>query len=233
MLKDLIKKGKYFDDAIEWYCYKYLFCITERAWLILITTFTALCLCIVLLNLYLLFPLKKDFIFVKYTDRNSDEFTILKKLSLSGKEEGQASLSRYLIGKYVEVYESYDYGNLEYQTNFIENNSIRKIYLGFKSNMNSTSMTSPILKYKLDTKRVITVQSVKLSFDPLTYSSTAVVNFKAQEVNKGAVINTTFNSVKLIFTLSSIKVSAAGVIPLKFTVNEYQYIQDLDIDSTQ
>ncbi|XGA08755.1 MAG: VirB8/TrbF family protein [Wolbachia endosymbiont of Xenopsylla cheopis] len=225
MLNDLIKKDKYFNDAIEWYCYKYLFCITERAWLISITTFTSLCLCIVLLNLYLLFPLKKDFIFVKYTDRNSDEFTVLKKLSLVNEEKEQVSLSRYLVGKYVEMYESYDYDNLEYQINFIENNSARKIYLDFKKSMNSTSMISPILKYRLDIKRVITVQSIKLSFDPLTYSSSAVVTFKAQEVNKEAVINTTFNSVKLTFTLSNIKVSAAGVIPLKFTVNEYHSIQ--------
>lgn len=224
MLKDLTKKGKYFNDAIEWYCYKYLFCITERAWLILTVTFTSLCLCTVLLNLYLLFPLKKDFIFVKYTERNSDEFTVLKKLSLSNKEKEQVSLSRYLVRKYVEIYESYDYDNLEYQMNFIENNSTRKIYLNFKNSMNSTSITSPILKYKLDIKRVITVESIDLSFDPLTYSSSAVVTFKAQEVNKEAVINTTLHSVKLIFTLSNVKVSAAGIIPLKFTVNEYQYI---------
>ncbi|WP_339045668.1 VirB8/TrbF family protein [Candidatus Mesenet endosymbiont of Agriotes lineatus] len=223
----MIKRSKYLDDAIEWYCYKYLFCITERAWLILMITFTSLCLCTVLLNLYLLFPLKKDFIFVKYTERNSDEFTVLKKLSFSNEEKEQVSLSRYLVGKYVETYESYDYDNLEYQVNFIENNSARKVYLNFKKNMNSASMTSPILKYRLGTKRVITVQSIKLSFDPLAYSSNAIVTFKAQEMNKEAVINTTFNSVELTFTLSNIKVSAAGVIPLKFTVNEYQSIQTI------
>ncbi len=221
-----IKQGKYFDDAIQWYCHKYLFCITERAWLTLIVSFTFLCLCSVSLNLYLLFPLRKDFIFIKYTERNSDEFTIIKKLSVSNKESEQTSLSRYLIKKYVETYESYDYNELSYQMNFIENNSARKIYLNFKENINSSNITSPILKYKLDTRRVIIVESVKLIFEPLTYSNSAIVVFKAQEIDRGAIINTAVYSVKLTFTLSNIKISAAGIIPLKFTVNEYQHIQN-------
>lgn len=98
----------------------------------LIVSLLLVCLCLLTLNIYLLFPIKKDLNFVKYMNHTEDEFSAMHKLSFSKKEDEYTSTARYLISKYIEIYESIKIVEPKYQENFIRNNSIHKIYQGFQ-----------------------------------------------------------------------------------------------------
>jgi type IV secretion system protein VirB8 len=75
-------------------------------------------------------------------NHTEDEFSAMHKLSFSKKEDEYTSTARYLISKYIEIYESINIVEPKYQENFIRNNSIHKAYQGFQEKMNSEAVSS-------------------------------------------------------------------------------------------
>ncbi|WP_265021826.1 conjugal transfer protein TraJ [Wolbachia endosymbiont (group A) of Icerya purchasi] len=214
-LLESVKNKSYFSKAVEWYCHRYLFCVAERSWMALIVSLLLVCICLLTLNIYLLFPIKKDLNFVKYMNHTEDEFSAMHKLSFSKKEDEYTSTARYLVSKYIEIYESIKIVEPKYQENFIRNNSIHKIYQGFQEKTNNEAVSS---KRKIANINVITLSIDRSTKDLVTFAGNATVVF-ATEQNKG-VKN---QAVEISFTLSNIKATLAGIIPFKFIVNGYKY----------
>ncbi|MDX5462480.1 MAG: conjugal transfer protein TraJ [Wolbachia endosymbiont of Tetragnatha montana] len=214
-LLESVKNKSYFSKAVEWYCHRYLFCVAERSWMALIVSLLLVCLCLLTLNIYLLFPVKKDLNFVKYMNHTEDEFSAMHKLSFSKKEDEYTSTARYLMSKYIEIYESIKIVEPKYQENFIRNNSIHKIYQGFQEKTNNEAVSS---KRKITNINVITLSIDRSTKDLVTFAGNATVVF-ATEQNK-EVKN---QAVEISFTLSNIKATLAGIIPFKFIVNGYKY----------
>ncbi len=214
-LLESVKNKSYFSKAVEWYCHRYLFCVAERSWMALIVSLLLVCLCLLTLNIYLLFPIKKDLNFVKYMNHTEDEFSAMHKLSFSKKEDEYTSTARYLISKYIEIYESIKTVEPKYQENFIRNNSIHKIYQGFQEKTNNEAVSS---KRKIANINVITLSIDRSTKDLVTFAGNATVVF-ATEQNK-EVKN---QAVEISFTLSNIKATLDGIIPFKFIVNGYKY----------
>ncbi|MDE5057639.1 conjugal transfer protein TraJ [Wolbachia endosymbiont of Drosophila bocki] len=214
-LLESVKNKSYFSKAVEWYCHRYLFCVAERSWMALIVSLLLVCLCLLTLNIYLLFPIKKDLNFVKYMNHTEDEFSAMHKLSFSKKEDEYTSTARYLISKYIEIYESIKIVEPKYQENFIRNNSIHKIYQGFQEKTNNEAVSS---KRKIANINVITLSIDRSTKDLVTFAGNATVVF-ATEQNR-EVKN---QAIEISFTLSNIKATLAGIIPFKFIVNGYKY----------
>ncbi|WP_353279153.1 conjugal transfer protein TraJ [Wolbachia endosymbiont (group A) of Cydia amplana] len=211
-LLESVKNKSYFSKAVEWYCHRYLFCVVERSWMALIVSLLLVCLCLLTLNIYLLFPVKKDLNFVKYMNHTEDEFSAMHKLSFSKKEDEYTSTARYLISKYIEVYESIKTVEPKYQENFIRNNSIHKIHQGFQEKTNNEAVSS---KRKITNINVITLSIDRSTKDLVTFAGNATVVFTTEQ-NKE-------DTVEISFTLSNIKATLAGIIPFKFIVNGYKY----------
>ncbi|MBA8770345.1 conjugal transfer protein TraJ [Wolbachia pipientis] len=214
-LLESVKNKSYFSKAVEWYCHRYLFCVAERSWMALIVSLLLVGICLLTLNIYLLFPIKKDLNFVKYMNHTEDEFSAMHKLSFSKKEDEYTSTARYLVSKYIEIYESIKIVEPKYQENFIRNNSIHKIYQGFQEKTNNEAVSS---KRKIANINVITLSIDRSTKDLVTFAGNATVVF-ATEQNK-EVKN---QAVEISFTLSNIKATLAGIIPFKFIVNGYKY----------
>ncbi len=211
-LLESVKNKRYFSKAVEWYCHRYLFCVAERSWMALIVSLLLVCLCLLTLNIYLLFPIKKDLNFVKYMNHTEDEFSAMHKLSFSKKEDEYTSTARYLISKYIEIYESIKIVEPKYQENFIRNNSIHKIYQGFQEKTNNEAVSS---KRKITNINVITLSIDRSTKDLVTFAGNATVVLTIEQ-NKE-------DTVEISFTLSNIKATLAGIIPFKFIVNGYKY----------
>ncbi len=211
-LLESVKNKSYFSKAVEWYCHRYLFCVAERSWMALIVSLLLGCLCLLTLNIYLLFPIKKDLNFVKYMNHTEDEFSAMHKLSFSKKEDEYTSTARYLISKYIEIYESIKIVEPKYQENFIRNNSIHKIYQGFQEKTNNEAVSS---KRKITNINVITLSIDRSTKDLVTFAGNATVVLTIEQ-NKE-------DTVEISFTLSNIKATLAGIIPFKFIVNGYKY----------
>ncbi len=211
-LLESVKNKSYFSKAVEWYCHRYLFCVAERSWMALIVSLLLVCLCLLTLNIYPLFPIKKDLNFVKYMNHTEDEFSAMHKLSFSKKEDEYTSTARYLISKYIEIYESIKIVEPKYQENFIRNNSIHKIYQGFQEKTNNEAVSS---KRKITNINVITLSIDRSTKDLVTFAGNATVVLTIEQ-NKE-------DTVEISFTLSNIKATLAGIIPFKFIVNGYKY----------
>ncbi|APR99066.1 VirB8/TrbF family protein [Wolbachia endosymbiont of Folsomia candida] len=213
-LFESVKNKSYFNKSVEWYCNRYLFCVAERSWIALIGSFLLICLCLLLLNIYLLFPIKKDLNFVKYMDHTEDEFSVMHKLSTTHKEDEYDSIASYLVGKYVEIYESNKIVESEYQINFIKNNSIHKIYQSFQDRINNEANSSQ--------KKIANINVVKLFIDRstkdlMTFAGNATVVFKIEQNKKMKD-----QVVEISFTLPNIQATLSGIIPFKFIVNDYK-----------
>ncbi|WDM84928.1 hypothetical protein K6025_03485 [Ehrlichia sp. JZT12] len=220
-----IGSSKYFQDAIDWYCSRYLLCITERAWLLIITLFLSSMLLLLTLNMFSYFPLKTDFSFIKYTDRYTDEFSVIKKLSTNTEDSEEILLSQYLVAQYVKRYESYSHSDLESQFNFIQNNSSRKIYLAFKEMINSARYNDSS-KYNSKTLSInTTINNVKLLSKDFTSLNNAIVSFKTQIAINGITSHVESHKVLVNFSLSSIKMAISGIMPLEFIVYDYKRLE--------
>ncbi|MCA4774361.1 conjugal transfer protein TraJ [Wolbachia endosymbiont of Mansonella perstans] len=217
-LPESVKNKSYFSKAIEWYCYRYLSCIAERSWMVLIVSFLLVCLCLLLLNIYLLFPIKRDLNFVKYVNYTEDEFSIIRKLSFNEEDDEYTSIARYLVSKYVETYESSRVIEPEYRENFIQNNSIYKVYQGFQEKMSNETSYLSSSKGKISNINVVKLSIDRPIKDLVTFAGNAVVVFTTEQNKR--VKNRT---VDISFTLSNAQAALSGIIPFKFIVDGYKY----------
>ncbi|WP_044194764.1 VirB8/TrbF family protein [Ehrlichia japonica] len=215
-----IGSNKYFQDAFNWYCSRYLLCVTERAWLIVISLVISSMLLILVLNIFSYFPLKTEFFFIKYTDHYTDEFSVIKKLSTNNEDSEETILSQYLVAQYVKKYESYLHNDLDNQFNFIKNNSSRKIYLRFKDMIASKHYTDNSQHKRISIKTII--HNVKVLSKDFTSLNNAIVTFKTQVAINGIASHLQSHRVLVTFSLSSIKMAASGIMPLEFIVHDYK-----------
>lgn len=216
-LLESVKNKSYFNKGVEWYCYRYLFCITERSWLALVVSFLSVCVFLLLLDIYLLFPTERDLNFVKYINHRDDEFSVIRKLSFYKKENEHISVARYLIQKYVELYESRGVAKFPYQTSFIKNNSTHRVYKNFQEKIKNEVSDSPTHK-----KKVIKTSVMRLSIDQSTvdlvkFAGSATVIFTTEQDKE--IQN---QIIKIDFTLSNIRTTMRSITPFKFVVNDYK-----------
>ncbi len=213
LLESVENKG-YFDQAREWYYYRYLFCIVERSWLLLIVLFLSVCVFSLLLNIYLLFPIKQDTNFVKYVSHTGDEFSLKKKLSTNHKENEHVAIARYLVRKYVELYESYQTVQQPFQESFIKYHSIRQIRRKFSERMVNEVSTYP--------RKVLNIEVSKLAIERSTLNlelnGSATITFTTEQ-NKRTIEQT----VEIGFILSNIQEAINGATPFKFMVKSYEF----------
>lgn len=215
-LEMLIGSGRYFDEAWNWYGAKYLKLSVEKAWLWLLGV-----MCIVIFGIHILavqtfFPLTKSIPFVMYVDNTSDDLHVIKKLGNLNKSDPQITLAEYLVSHYVKLREEYDYNKIEEQKTFIKANSSRLVYDRYINDLDvNLNSNSPILKYKKEGKRTITILDVEIYG---ASSNSAKVHFTAYD----NLTNTSKEyNIMLRFTLSSVVSAALKLVPLEFRVVSY------------
>ncbi|MDB1135148.1 VirB8/TrbF family protein [Candidatus Anaplasma sp. TIGMIC] len=219
-------KEKYFSLALEWYFTRYVVVVTERAWLTVCLSVLTTFMLVLALDIYSMFPTKTAFSFVKYTDIYSDEFSRIKRLSSDVDEKEEDILSSYLAGEYVKRYESYSRGDEELRLGFVKNNSSRKIFVGFKNMIErGAAIHALISKYNTeDITLSAVIDKVELLPKNIASMSSAIVEFKVKYLVHGVLAETQSRKVQLSFSLSSVRMAAAGVVPFEFTIHAYQYI---------
>ncbi|AXW84136.1 hypothetical protein DOS86_04025 [Anaplasma marginale] len=217
---------KYFEDALEWYCRKYLAAVSERAWLCVSLVVFVTFLLFLMWDTYSMFPTKTDFSFIKYTDRYSDEFLLIKRLSVDVEEREEDLLSSYLAGEYVKRYESYSPDGTEAQLGFVKNNSSRRVFVAFKNIMERGAVIHPLIsKYKTDAISLeAVIDKVELLPRSVASLSSAVVEFRVKHIVHGVLAATERRKVLVSFSLSNVRMASAGVVPFEFTINTYRYV---------
>lgn len=217
--KELIKSRKYFDDAITWYYSKYLYCLTERAWIAIFFIIVSILLLSSGITLYRAFPIKLPYRIVMYNS-NSNDLILIKKLTKDNYEDPRLAILRYLLSQYVIIRESYNLDNNAFQLSFMEHNSSYKVFRDFKNYIDAMNMS----QYRINLQKKVSITDIAFKNIHSLFSNTALVSFKISNIHNNKVSSVENKRILIKFTLSDINLSAARLIPLEFIVLDYETV---------
>ncbi|MFN7039034.1 MAG: VirB8/TrbF family protein [Alphaproteobacteria bacterium] len=221
-ITDYIKSGNYFIDSKNWYFRSFIYPIVERSVLGAISIIFIIILFQVLLTINSLFPIKQRIpLIIKLQDSN-DKIPLISTIS-NKNENPQESVKKYLIKRYVENWESYQFDTVEKQINVIKNSSSKYIFKKFYNYISLNNPDSPLL-YQKQISRM--VQIISMDFDD--DESNVVVQFTVNSIDNNTknetltrwIANINFQ-IEDIVTLMESKESKS----LDFIVTDYQVRQ--------
>lgn len=223
-IQAMVKDGSYFRDAIAWYSSKYIFPFTQRASVLVLAGILAVGVLISLdaaktsfVSLNIPFPM--------YAKDQVNFFANIRPLTFKN-ESIEMSISRYFIGKYVELREGYNYLDFSSETKDLIFNKIRalsshQIYSGYQAYINpDENPDSPIIRYKNHTARVIKINDINI-FAPQGYPEDAIVKFTVTEKSRHESKDTHYEA-KMSFLMSDMTKAFRKLEPLFFIVNKYR-----------
>ena len=218
-LYELVKSGEYFKEAREWYKTKYVHPFSQRTFLMIVIVIMVVVFGSVLLNIYNLFPTKKE---ISYTINLADATNRAARIDEVDYDSHDAQLSivNKLAERYVIRRESYDYDDLKRQFVYIKNSSTRLVFKRFYNFMNIDNPESPVLRYKKNIDRKIKILSAKYPD-----GNSAIITFRATaedlrgEKHEDKVWKSTFK-----FDVDKVSESLPPGQRFNFTVTEYDAI---------
>ena len=226
-LHQQIENGEYFERAKNWYADKYLSVNTQVAALLVFFVIAAT-------GTYFIVDSMLDKYFsVKYpvpiyVDDQVNFESRIKSL-VEGNEPIDISVARYLVTQYVIYREEYKYNGanqdiVQEKLSAIRTSSSRRVFSDYLNHISpQKNPNSPILQYKSQTQRVISIVSVDFP-EKANRPSIANVIFKASEINSEGE-KSSYWLAKLNFSLNNIMNVLDYKSNLNFIVTGYQVVE--------
>lgn len=186
-VKSSVNDGSYFQDALDWYCFRYLSPICDRTLLIFGAIVAAVILFFLVQMVQSAFPLvQKVPIFITAKDKTL-YFPHLVELKPKEDEKGydpavtsiDDAVLKYLVSVYVKDREAYNFSAGEIEAvnkkiNRVRNVSSPEEYRIFQAIMSEDNPESPIRTFGKDVVKTIKVESVTLvKKEPKTFTEKA------------------------------------------------------------
>ncbi len=223
-IKEMIRNGSYFKDAMDWYSTKYIFPFTLRS------SMLALSAILIIGVLISVNAAKTNFFSLKipfpiYAKDQVNFFSKIKSLNYKN-ESIEVSVARYFITKYIELREGYNFINFlgenkELIFNKIKALSSQQVYRGYEEYISPDENTeSPIIVYKNQVTRLIKVNDINIiTFNG--YPESAIVKFTVTEKSRVGSKDANYEA-KLSFLMSDTIKVLRKFEPLYFIVNKYR-----------
>ena len=173
-IKESVLNGKYFQDGREWYIFKYITPICDRAMLIICLALVSVILYMVQLMGSSMYPIKvSQAIFIPPQDLSLYQVSIANIRPKRGEanfdpeiQTFDESILKYLISGYVKNRESFDFRNslvedVNKKFNQIKSNSTFREYKNFQLIMSKNNKNSPIHNFGKNIKKEISINSIK------------------------------------------------------------------------
>lgn len=162
-----VKSGKYFEDAIEWHCEKYLKVWQERNIFFVIFIVLIICAAMLFGQIKAWFPLKIGRPVVIETSVDSDHYLTMNKMSTRYKNPDYAVLS-YLLRNYVRLMEEYKKGDLnplkiDSRIRKVANNTTKEISDNFANIFYQTSIENPLYRFGNSGRRRVDFKQINLT----------------------------------------------------------------------
>lgn len=226
LIATYIESGDYYSDARSWYDYKYLAMTSQNAIVKAIIVLIGIAF-LGMIYMYSLNVVSKKYPFPIYSYDETQYFPHIKPLAYQ-KEPISLSVSRYLVKKYVEFRESYEYSNYsgeekDVQVQKVKSFSSRKVFRQYLDYIDPESNpSSPLVLYKLHTIKKITITDVKfLSANEAEVYYTATIINKRDYNSKQDNDNATKWKSNVSFRLSDIANVLTKKQKLNFIVTDY------------
>lgn len=233
-----IKDGSYYQDARQWYLYRYIQPIHERVWvgmlaILLIGTFIALGSYLSSLQIE-----KKAYPVPIKVENSTDYFSFIQPLARSS-ETTQEGVARYLVTDYLKTWEEYSPADLrddtlKFKLKKIRSSSTKDLlndYQGYMSNLNPYS---PVVRFGDHTKRTIKIVNFKFTNNNAMTGSANIVYDATEtiidpEIEMSTVEGkqekegkTTRWDATVSFKLPDIETISKTGAPLRFLVKTYK-----------
>jgi len=177
-IRDAVSDGSYFDDALNWYFFRYVTAVCDRTLLIFGAIIAAVVLYCLVVMLKGAFPLVvKEPIFIRSHDQSVD-FPSLVHLKPKQTEKGfdpeiktvDEAVAKYLLGVYVNDREAYNFsqaeiGDVNRKFNRIRNTSSENEYQAFQLAMSKDNPNSALLNFGQNVAKSVEIESVRFVRD--------------------------------------------------------------------
>ena len=239
-IKETVTDGSYFEDAKDWYIFRYVYPICERTILFFIAIFASFIAYILIVTIIESLPMKQDVAIMIRPKDQSRYLPVIKSLKDSIELRNiDEAVTKYLLVNYIQKREGFDFrqNNLEDlndQLNYIKNNSSIQEYKKFQRFLSKSNKNSPINYFGKDFQRIVDIESVSFVRDQDNFVNKArdFIEVKIpKEVKIKYRIITKINSknvlskkylVKIKFKFSGINTNKTSKSKLDFIVNEYK-----------
>lgn len=187
-IKESVKDGSYFNDARDWYIFRYVLPICERSvlfFLALLSGITSYSLFLILENSL---PMKEMVPITIVAKDTSLYFPVIKKLrDAEDLRSVDEAVVKYLLIKYLKEREEYDFrsANIEELNNkfsAIKNNSSADEYKSFQNFMSKDNAISPIYNFGKNITRTITIDSVNFKRMEITSIADRAKDFMSMDL---------------------------------------------------
>jgi type IV secretory pathway component VirB8 len=168
-----IESGGFYQDARDWYEKKYVYAVIDRAYFILYILLL-IALIIVSWSTFTTFlPLKPSKpVPIKIGDQVT-QFAVLKPIGnrADRSENPQPEIQKYLLRRFIEAYETYDFRNdwqkLKRNEKFISLTATPETLEDYKSQNSTTNANSPILLYRNTALRSVEVNPATFAIEEI------------------------------------------------------------------
>jgi type IV secretory pathway component VirB8 len=203
-LEDLMKARRYFDMGYQWYFDRYLGFFWQKKLFLFLLILVGSCLFYLLSSNYETFVERKIPSRVITYINNYDEIAFIRELKSKNTENPNILVANYLVAKYIEIKESYDYSNLEFQKKFLFNNSTSFLYLDYESNISLSNPISPLLLYGKNESLIAEVDKVEIISNERMIPNKAEAIFSLYRSTNGKKIYLDSYDVKMEFFMNDI-----------------------------
>lgn len=216
-MRDLVKSGEYFKRARNWYTEMFIYPYVLRSEAFVVFVAIILALCLVAININVLFPLNKQVGYAIFVD-DTAEFSAKINDANYYNDDVYRSVSKIFLETYVDIRESYDYPSLANNMLFLQRTSTKPIYNKYNDYISIDNPDSPVLTLEKYATKIVSVQSVKF-----TTKNYATVNFNTKAIkNTGKIINDQDWQAEITFLIDEVKSELKDNTPFNFTVSDYK-----------
>lgn len=237
-ISDRVKSGEYFQDARDWYQNKYLNPVIERAYFILLSFLSLMLIMIAFATLISFLPLKMYKPLLVTVPDQTAQFVEFQSLGdrRNVEEDPNPVVQKYLIAKFIDAYESYDFRydfqRLKRNERLVTSLATEEVIAEYKSYTSTTNPNAPLLRLRskgilnvILPKNGISIERVATIGDDGKNSVAhymATVDFSVQEINMTGAQETKWHA-KIDFTYKEIHYDRKlkDFPPMEFKVVSY------------
>lgn len=159
MVAEMIRSGRYFQEALDWYDEKYHTPIIEKAYAIFITIIALLSTVFAIVAVVDFLPVTvKMPMLLKLEDLDQYDISV-RPLSEDTNDSNRVVL-HYLLGEYVRARENYVVSRFQSDVNRVRASSSKEEFIEFMDYIAPSNPASPITRYERHTERQVEVASM-------------------------------------------------------------------------
>lgn len=237
-IAERVKSGEYFQDAHDWYQNKYLNPVVERAYFILLAFLSVTLIVIAFATLISFLPLKMwKPLLINVSDQTAQyvEFRSLGNRR-DVEEDPNPIVQQYMLSKFIDAYESYDFRNdfqrLTRNENIVTSMATDEVLAEYKNYTGTTNPNSPLLRLRSKGLLMVNVPGSTMNIERIATIGeegknsiaryAATVDFSVQEISMTGSQESKWRA-KVNFTYKEVRYdrSMKDFPPMEFKVVSY------------